>query len=50
MAFARCPICQKWDVGAHHCPPSFLVWCEEHGAGEDDARTIYGIMEQTHQI
>lgn len=41
MAFTRCPICQEWDVGNHRCKPTFLVWCEEQGECEDDARTIY---------
>ena len=43
MSFTKCPICKKWDVGAHRCPPSFLVWCEEQGESEDDAETFYAM-------
>jgi hypothetical protein len=45
MAFTKCTICGKWDVGKHRCPPSFLVWCEEHGMEESDASTIYASEE-----
>lgn len=40
MAFEKCPVCQKWDVGAHRCPPAFLVWCSETQE-EEDAQTFY---------
>ena len=41
MSFNKCPICQKWDVGQHRCPPSFIVWCEDQGETEEDGITIY---------
>ena len=47
MAFEKCPICQKWDVGQHRCPPLFMAWCEEQSETEDDAQGIYASDAQS---